>query len=257
MRKICILILLLFVGMFFIAESNEIEASSLTANIEGFNINGLTYNADKKVNHVDIKTSDNWYGSIGLWSAVYTYYAQETDTMLFAIPIVTEIQSSTVSDAIKRFVNRGILLKVDFTNPSATLEVGYPNNSDYNGEYTIDLAAQISTDMSGSIGFTVSSNFKELSLIQTKANRTITYDFDFTRYSVNSVTSKAPYRGLYAQKAIVFYTIENYSKTNMNGSEISITYTGYIFKDHWINNHTKNRTITSTYIYNSNTKKFI
>ncbi len=258
--KNSLLISLLIIILTFFTKTSAVLASPVSANLKGFKVNNLNYVIDKEVSHQEIKTNDNTYGSIGLWSAIYSSYNSEYDLMIYAILVVAEIQSNTFSDSIKRFVNRRIVLEVNFNNGNATLEAAYPNNSDYEGTYTISLSTMLGFEngvINGSIGFEIASTFKEIALIQTKNGNKITLDFDFTRYSVNSVTSKAPYRGLYSQKAMIFYSVPNFTQERMTGSEFSINYTGYIFKDHWLKNVTLNKTLNSTYVYNNSTQKFI
>ena len=237
----------------------EIKSSPVTASLKGFNINGFDYEQDITSNTVVISTEDNEYGNIRLWSAIYSCYYQSYDLMVYALLISADIQSNTFNNAIKNFANRKMIFEVNFNSSLPYYEASYPDNKNYTGSYSISISASLGYSESGvnaSVGFTYTYYLNDISLVKTLSGNGVTFDFDFTRYADNDVSGAAPYAGLYTQDAVVFYSIYNYSYEDLSDLELSISYTGYIFKDHWLNNVTKSETINNTYKYNEATKKF-
>ena len=81
-KKLAIL-LFAFYGLSIL--SSNAYAESTTAPEKGIDVRGYSYLSDNSTDSLSISGSKYKYGEIGLWSAVYKYYYDDSDTMYYFV----------------------------------------------------------------------------------------------------------------------------------------------------------------------------
>lgn len=255
-----ITVLLLFISILLI-NASRVNADTSEASLRGFDIYDFDYVADEANDLVEIRGSKYYYGEIGLWTAIYKYYSNEEDKMIYAVLIEGSINATTEKNVKRSFSAKRMDFDIKFDSNYARL-VTYspqPELNDYSVTTSygnsLEYDPTIGAYLSPSITYSLTETFDEISQYIDENDNSVLLRFNFSRYANN--VRGIPYQGTYRQQATVFFAVDDYSTNyhQMAGSQIVINYDGYIFKDTvwWAgSNFTDDESINDTYKYTNN-----
>lgn len=232
-KKLAIL-LFAFYGLSIL--SSNAYALSTTAPEKGIDVRGYSYLSDNSTDSLSISGSKYKYGEIGLWSAVYNYYYDDSDTMYYFVITESYADARGSVKSVGFFHTEEQYVKI---NAFATgiRQICYSpiqGQSTYSSTRTLNLGFQVGMDSNVSMGvsFSETLNLEEIQLIIHTTNNdneaAVEFNYDFTR-SRSSSAKYSPYVGLYKLYSVAVFEQANYS----NCSDLvvfDVEYTGKIYR---------------------------
>jgi hypothetical protein len=203
-----------------------VSASSGSASLKGFDVDGWTYYDDTYENAIAVyDSSDRFYGTIDMWSAMYYIYDYQEDVMYYAILVETVTNANTTITFWQSYSTYNMDLGI-------TIDGDYVNIVNYIPQQTsgsYNLSVSIATD---SIGFTLDEEYDEIELFvnEYSSGDCVAFNYIFTRYRDN--INASPYKGTYKQKTVVLLEVEDYSQVwYQTELDVLIGYNGSFFRD--------------------------
>lgn len=239
MEKIKKIALSLFGLMTFVFCVNlNVNAASTTANAKGITTDKLSYVADYTTENKTIQGSKYTYGKVKLWSSIYNYYHEETDTMYYVVFVQSFINGAGYNSDAGYFHASGMNVGV-WAYGYGINEVAYrpiQGSSSYSVSYEANLSSTVGTDSGVSIGYSYGStiNVNDVNLVIDSDCSTmfsyLDFDYRFTAYDDGNVSERSPYIGQYFEISSVVFEIENYSQTLDYAVVFDIDYVGTIHR---------------------------
>ena len=250
--------LVIFALICILCCNTSVSASSTTASIKTFNVEGLDYIADyycnDNENEIIINGATYEYGNIALWSALYTKYSEKSDSKYYFLLVEAKVSSNinSLKDGYYRMVNNKMIIDIKANYDESGLRLvkytpeNYGNFSvtetiscsiDLENEKSFEygnsgLSGGISTGINGGISWSQSIYKDNIIMTPKSQNYNVNLTYTFNNITNKKVNNLSPLRGDCIQRAVFVYELSSYTINQKYESQLNfeINYQGLIQK---------------------------